>query len=192
MSNSPEQFQDNQENNVESVSASNEQLNKLRNSQEKSAELSPRDAEAQAERARQEALESAVSVEKGGAEKKRSKDQSTLHKRGPINKKIRDESYSRTMKHVQADMSSSERLFSKAIHNKAVEKTSDIVGNTVARPTAMLSGAFSAFIITLVIYAIAKTIGYPLSGFETILAFVIGWLAGLLFDLVRTPFSNNK
>jgi len=191
MSSSPEQFQNNQENNVESTTSSSEQLNKLSNSQEKSVELSPRDSEAQAERARHEALESAISVEKGGAEKKKDKDQSPLHRRGPINKKIRDESYSRTMKHVQAELSSSERLFSKVIHNKAIEKTSDVISNTIARPTAMLAGAFSAFVLTLAIYGIAKTIGYPLSGFETILAFAIGWFVGLLLDLIHAIFSNN-
>lgn len=188
MSNNPEQFKNSIENNLESKTSAVEQLNKLSKNQEKSAELSPRDAEAQTEKARQEALKSAVSVEKSGIEKQKSH----VHSRGPINKKIRDESYSKTMKHVQEDLTTTERAFSKIIHNKVVEKTSEITGNTIARPNAILSGAFCAFILTLAVYIVAKTIGYPLSGFETIFAFIVGWIIGLVYDFFHNLFINNR
>jgi len=191
MSNNPEQFSHNQENNVEIPTSAADQLEKIRNNAENSVELSPRDAEAQAERARQEALESAVSVEAGGNEKKKAKNSTSTFKRGRINKKTRDESYARTMKQVQSELPAANRAFSKFIHNKAVEKTSDIVGNTVARPNAMLFGAFFAFVLTLATYVIAKTIGYRLSGFETILAFIIGWFFGIICDYLRALFTGK-
>jgi len=191
MSNSPEQSGHNQENNIEIPATAVEQLEKLRNNAEKSVELSPRDAEAQAERARHEALESAISIEAGGSEKKKAKNNASAFKRGHINKKTREESYSRTMKQVQNELPVANRAFSKFIHNKAIEKTSDVVGSTIARPNAILYGAFFAFVLTLATYAIAKTIGYRLSGFETIFAFIVGWIFGIVCDYLHALFTGK-
>ena len=44
----------------------------------------------------------------------------------------------------------------------------------------------------LIIYTIAKTIGYKLSGFETIAAFLIGWLIGLIYDYLRILITGKK
>jgi len=192
MNNNPEQPKINQENNVEIGDSAYKQLEKINNDPGNLAELSPRDAEAQAERARQEALSSAVSVESGNAENNRPKTKYPQSRKVLINKKMREESYSRTMEQIQNELPAHEKIFSKIIHNKAIEKTSDIASNTITRPNAMLLGAIFAFILTLITYAIAKTIGYQLSGFETILAFIIGWLVGIIFDYFHVLFTGNK
>ena len=96
------------------------------------------------------------------------------------------------MKQVQQEMSTPSRTFSKFIHNKAVEKTSDALGATIARPNAILAGAFVAFIATIVTYYIAKNIGYRLSGFETIGAFIVGWTIGILFDYFRVMITGKR
>lgn len=187
---SPEQFNESQERSVEAVKSSDEQLEKVRDDTEKKAELSPRDADAAAERARIEALDSAISVEAGGSEIK--KQAKTPTRRGAISKKQQNASFKKTMKQVQSEMSPSKRVFSKVIHNKVIEKSSDIVGNTVARPNAVLAGAVSAFILTLGVYIVAKTIGYRLSGFETIAAFIVGWTLGILYDYLRVLITGKK
>lgn len=105
--------------------------------------------------------------------------------RQPMNKEAQDKRFDETMQTLQSQMSSSSRAFSKVIHNPAVEKASEAVGETVARPNAILSGAIAAFLFTLGIYLIARFNGYPLSGAESIAAFAIGWLCGLGFDFVR-------
>ncbi len=101
-------------------------------------------------------------------------------------------SYKKTMKETQAQMSAPARAFSKTIHNPVVERTSEVVGSTVARPNAILAGSLSAFILTLVIYLVAKYYGYPLSGFETIAAFVLGWAIGLLIDYLRVMITGKR
>lgn len=189
---SPEQLQTNQENGIESQKSSSEQLENLKNISEKTVELSPRDAEAQAEQARAKALETAISVETTGKEAKKSKERSTTSRRGSISKKQKNESYVRTMKQVQSELPVASRAFSKVIHNKIIEKASDIVGSTVARPNAMLSGSFFAFVLTLLTYATAKQIGYSLSGFETIAAFIIGWVIGITYDYLRVLFTGKR
>jgi hypothetical protein len=191
MSNNPENTPNNPELTANSAESAAEQLEKLSKSPENSVELSPRDAEAMTERARVEALESAVSVEAGGAEKKIKRDLPKNHQ-GPVGKKQKAASFKRQMSEVQSQMSPTEKTFSKIIHNKAVEKTSDVVGATIARPNAILAGAVFAFIFTLAVYLIAKNIGYKLSGFETILAFCTGWIVGILYDYLRLIITGKK
>lgn len=191
MSGNQEQFQNNQERGNETQKTAAEQLEKLSKSPEASVELSPRDVEARAEKARVEALETAISVESGGKEKE-SKAPSSSPRRGPINKSQRDKSYKHTMKQVQNELPAVSRAFSKVIHNKTIEKTSEVLGDTIARPNAILAGAFSAFILTLLTYTVAKTIGYALSGFETIAAFIVGWLIGIVYDYMRVLFTGKK
>ena len=144
--------------------------------------------------ARAEALEEAVSVERGSAEKKGDKESKASAKRrhGVVSKKERNASYKQHMTQVQKELNPAQRSFSKVIHNPAVEKTSDIVGGTVARPNAILSGAFVAFILVLIVYVMAKYYGYALSGFETIGAFVIGWIIGILYDYFKITITGKK
>jgi hypothetical protein len=101
-------------------------------------------------------------------------------------------SYKHTMKQVQSELPPVNRAFSKFIHNKTVERVSDTVGSTVARPNAILAGSFMAFVFTLTIFLVARYYGYPLSGTETIAAFALGWMAGLLFDYLRLEFTGGR
>jgi hypothetical protein len=91
-----------------------------------------------------------------------------------------------------AELPLASRAFSKVIHNPAIEKTSEVVGSTIARPNAILSGALFAFLITLLIYVVARANGYPLSGSETIAGFILGWVIGMLYDFFRVMITGKK
>jgi len=193
MNDNKEKFQGGQETNVEVSQSVAEQLEKLDKKSEASIELSPRDIEARAEKARQEALKTAVGAEvKGKIVEKTKEHASSSRRNGSINKKQRDESYKRTMTRVQNELPVNSRVFSKFIHNKSVEKISDAVGNTVARPNAILAGAVTAFLLTLITYTVAKKIGYVLSGFETIASFIVGWIIGLAYDYIKVMVTGKK
>lgn len=164
------------------------QLENLRSEQqERLQENSERNAETKSHEklddARKEALEHASSVEK--EREPAEKESSRTERRGPLTKKEKDASFDATMGEIRAHMSAPDRVFSSIIHNKTVEKVSDAVGSTIARPNAILSGSVFAFIFTLVIYLVANHNGYALSGSETIASFALGWLIGLIFDYVR-------
>jgi len=191
MSDTPERSEKNPEIMIGSPESAIEQQEKLADRNEKGIE-SPRDADMLAERARVEALETAISVEAGGKEKGKIAEPQTSKRRGPISKKQKEASFKRQMKEVQAAQTPVSRAFSKVIHNKVVEKTSDAVGATVARPNAILAGAVTAFLLTLTVYVTAKIIGYPLSGFETIAAFIVGWVAGNVYDYLRVVITGKK
>lgn len=106
-------------------------------------------------------------------------------------RKDREASYRKTLAHIGTELSPHERLFSKAIHNPAVEKASEALGSTIARPNAILAGSFTAFIAVTAVYVIARNMGYPLSGFETIGTFILGWTVGIIYDYVRIMVSGK-
>lgn len=194
---SPEQQSQTPENSAEAPKGSTEQYENIGEALKNKAELGGEQLESgetKAEKARTEALKSAVSVEKGGIEKSRgSKENSAAPKRrGGISKKDKNASYKRHMAQVQAELPAPQRAFSKIIHAPVIEKTSEFVGATVARPNAVLSGAVVAFFLVLAVYLLAKTLGYVLSGFETIAAFIVGWVIGVLYDYLRVLVTGKK
>lgn len=142
-----------------------------------------------AEDIKKEALEKAVSKEKEVKQQETSP--AERRTQGPIGKNEKEASFNATMKEVRSQMSAPSRTFSKVIHNKTVEKVSDSVGNTIARPNAILSGAVFAFVLTLGVYLLAKNLGYPLSGLETIAAFVFGWALGIIYDFLKVMITGR-
>lgn len=157
---------------------------KLRENLERNVENEPKNVE----QARQEALEQATPHER----KVNQRTESPAERRGPISKKERNQSFDRTMTEVRSHMSGPSRAFSKTIHHPVVEKVSDAVGGTIARPNAILSGSIFAFLFTLVIYLVARFNGYPLSGSESIAAFILGWVVGLVYDYIRLLIDGKR
>lgn len=143
------------------------------------------------EKAREAAEKLAITQETNRAAEQQAKEPKK-DRRGAPSKMELNESFDDTMKQVRSQMKAPSRAFSKVIHAKPVEKTSEVVGATVARPNALLAGGIGAFIITLAVYLVARHFGYPLSGFETIGSFVLGWIIGMLIDYVRVLASGGR
>lgn len=119
----------------------------------------------------------------------------TEHRPAPnsvVTKKQRRESFDKTMREARLHMSPINRSFSRVIHAPVIEKMSDGLGKTVARPNALLAASVCAFLLTTALLYIARHYGYSLSGSETIAAFMLGWLIGLLYDVGRTTFGHRR
>jgi len=114
-----------------------------------------------------------------------------IHRGAPSKKQLR-ESFENQLRMVREEMGPIGRTFSKVIHNPVIESVSDFVGSTFARPNALLAGSVTAFIVVTVLYYLAKHYGFQLSGFETIAAFIIGWLIGTLYDYLKNVFHRNR
>ncbi len=185
MSNNPEVIKGTVESTVEAQGAAGERKAELAKNLENQVEQSP-EARAEAiENARAEASKEALmSKERGGAENKSGGEPTAATVR-KVTKKQKSAEYKKTMSAVQSQMNTPSRAFSKVIHNPVVEKTSEVVGSTIARPNAILAGSTTAFITVAIVYIIAKQYGYALSGFESIGAFIVGWLIGIAFDYIR-------
>lgn len=190
---SPEVIKGGIESTVETQQAAAERSAELdRNRAEKTGEHSPEKQAEAAEKARAEAnKEALMSKERGGAEKKVGGEPSATAVRD-VTKKEKEAAYKKTLKEIRGQMSAPSRAFSKIIHNPVVEKTSEALGATVARPNAIVAGSLSAIVLVIGVYAVAKTYGYPLSGFETIAAFILGWIIGLIYDYFRVMFTGGR
>lgn len=184
---SPEILKPSGERSAEVADAAGERLKKLHEQHEKQVDRGERSGESLAS-ARHE-TEAIFSRE--ASKEKRSGGEPT----GGVThatKRQRKDSYSSTMKQIRSEMSAPARTFSKVIHNPAVEKVSDVVGGTAARPNAILAGSIAATFLTLFVFLVAKQYGYRLSGFETIATFSIGWAVGLLYDYARLMLVGRR
>lgn len=144
------------------------------------------------EKATHEALETAKKTEKLDESKQNKASVEKVKEKPKRTKKNLDISFNKQMSDARHDMPAPSRAFSKLIHNKAVEKVSEAVGSTIARPNAILAGSMTAFVIVLGIYLLARYVGYPLSGFEVIGSFIIGWLLGIIFDFMRIMITGKR
>jgi flagellar biosynthesis/type III secretory pathway protein FliH len=171
-----------------------EAYSKVESSSERSTEKAKiENGEQAVENAKIEALKQAISVERGSAEKKKKESGAAAGRRhGVVSKKEQKASYTHHMKKLQEELPAVQRGFSKLIHNPAVEKSSEVIGSTIARPNAILAGAVVAFFSVLIVYLTAKHYGYVLSGFETIGAFIVGWVLGILYDFFRVMITGKK
>jgi hypothetical protein len=97
--------------------------------------------------------------------------------------------YAQTLASVQRHLKPVSRSFSKLIHTPVVEKTSEALEKTVARPSVVAGATWTALIVGLAFYLTARHYGYQLSGSELLFSFIVGAVIGLalegLFRLLR-------
>jgi hypothetical protein len=136
-----------------------------------------------AERARREA---AKNTEKRAHQAARHNASNVLHSAD------REEGFEQTMEEVRHGLPRSTRTFSRFIHNPTIERISEALANTIARPDAILAGGITAFVAVLGLYFYAKYAGFSLQGSETIVAFIIGWVLGVAFDFFKTMITGKR
>ena len=136
--------------------------------------------------------EAAFSKESGSETKRGGEPSHAPRAVAKVTKKQKAVQYKKTLKQTQSHMSAPSRNFSKVIHAPGIEKASDALGSTVARPNAILYGGLTSFIVVGVVYIVAKRYGYPLSGAETMVAFGFGWALGLLIDYARLVLPSRR
>lgn len=142
--------------------------------------------------ARHEVDAAIMNKEKGSSEHTNNAEPTYVPPPSKTTKKQKDASYKQTMHTIQQDMPPQARIFSKVIHTPVIEKTSEVVGGTLARPNAILFGSFFALVAVSAVYLVAKHYGYRLSGFETIGFFLTGWAVGLAVDYIKVMANGKK
>lgn len=100
--------------------------------------------------------------------------------------------FERTMSQPRSHLSTPWRILSRCIHAPVIEPISDILARTLLRPLPVLYGAIAAVFLPLVLWFICKQFGYPMSGNEPIIVFIVGWTIGLCIDYFGLLFSGGK
>lgn len=110
-------------------------------------------------------------------------------------KQEKTQSFNTTMHHVRKNMSTPERVMSRLIHKPVIEKTSELIGATVARPSGIIGATTAAAVGLLFLFGIAKYAGFQLSGSEMPLLLLLGLIAGLfiewVFKSIRSVFLSK-
>jgi hypothetical protein len=107
-------------------------------------------------------------------------------------KHLLKDGFDKTMQRTRSELSPTQKVFSNIIHFPPIEKMSDVVSTTIARPSSLLAASVSAFLLTGSLYLVARYYGFALSGSETIIAFIAGWVLGLIFDLIRSLTKKRR
>lgn len=158
---------------------------------EKAGEHSASEKHHEADKARYEVQEQAIS----GAEYEQPTSEQPQHQ--PVyDKAAKEHSFNTTMHHVRRNLTKPERQLSKFIHQPVVEKTSEVLGKTVARPSGIMGATLAAFIGLLSVYSVAKFAGFQLSGSEMPLLLLLGFVLGLFLEWVykssKSIFSKSR
>lgn len=97
--------------------------------------------------------------------------------------------YRHTLKSLQKHLKPASRRFSKFIHTPVVEKASEVLENTVMRPSVTLGASLTALVVGGFFYFAARNYGFTLSGSEFIFSMLIGAILGgfteVIWRLVR-------
>lgn len=99
-------------------------------------------------------------------------------------KELSLQNFDRTLASVRRRLSPPERQLSKVIHKPVVEKTSDALGKTVARPSGILFGGIFSFVFSLGAYLLARYLGGELRYSIFAVSFIGGYLFGLFVELI--------
>lgn len=188
---SPERANIGAEKTVEVQEAAQERLETLRKTPENSQETH----ENQAEEIRSARVEAkSIFAKEAGQEKHSDREPSvpSIQAIRNVTKIEKQKAFKKTLARAQQDMRLPSRTFSKVIHHPLIEQSSELIGNTIARPNAIIFGSATAIIVSFVMYMVAMTYGYTLSGFEIIGSYVIGWIFGLIIDYARNMIITNR
>lgn len=187
----PEQLKSGNEKLVDVSESSEQSAERLKESLEKRPVESSEHRQERLRSARKE-TETVFARESGRERKSGGEPSSPQYRLGKATSKQKDKAYRETLRQAQSHMSPPRRTFSKVIHIPVVEKTSDAVGSTLARPNAILMGGLTSLLVVGGVYLIAKYYGYSLSGSETIIAFGLGWVLGLIIDYAQLLLRGHK
>jgi hypothetical protein len=159
---------------------SQEHLEKIKSNLEKNAEKAGNSGEHEATEARKTIESEAISGKESTPGDSERKNQQS------ITKAEKTRTYKMTMKRAQSQMSAPSRSFSKFIHNPFVERTSEAVGATVARPSGILGAGILGFIGISVVLYYARRNGFAIDNpyALTVILFLGGWTLGLVVEFI--------
>lgn len=104
----------------------------------------------------------------------------------------KQKAFARTLTQARGHMNKPQQLFSQLLHLRYIDTLFSFIGNSLARPHALIGGAIGMSISLVVFYGVAKYVGYTLSGSEGIAGFLLGWILGLLYDFTQLAKAPRK
>jgi flagellar biosynthesis GTPase FlhF len=101
-----------------------------------------------------------------------------------LERNLKSKAYAKSLERIRSQLSPSERTFSKVIHNPTVDKTSNLVGKTVARPSGFLGGSICALLGSIILIYTSKHYGFRYNYLLFIILFAGGYVIGSFIELL--------
>ncbi len=146
---------------------------------DKRAEQSPETTPASVERLKHQAESHAVS-----GKEIRFNEQTERHQPLATTRALKRDAYTKTIQKIRNQLSPSERLFSRLVHQPAIEKVSNAGAQTIARSSGLLGGAVVAFSGSVGLLLAAKRYGFTYNYLVFFILFGAGFVVGLLLEVV--------
>lgn len=109
-----------------------------------------------------------------------------------VQRELKAQAYKNTLQRTRQHLPVNERLFSKFIHSTGVERVSSALGNTIARPSGVISGALVALLGTSFVLYAAKHHGFTYNNAIFFLLFAGGFIVGILLELGTKLLSQRR
>ena len=115
-------------------------------------------------------------------------------KKHPILHGLREKemAWSRIMTRTRKKLPFGSRSFSKVVHIPVIDRTSEVIGKTVARPNGMLWGAVFAFVGSSALLWVSKRYGYEYNYLAATILFISGLIIGTLAELIWNSVRRKK
>ncbi len=99
-----------------------------------------------------------------------------------IDRKVKQQTYRKTLHHIQRQLPRSQRAFSKFIHRPVVEAVSEVSAKTVARPSGLFGGGLCALIGSSILVWMSRHYGFYYNFFVFIALVLAGFILGVLLE----------
>jgi hypothetical protein len=97
---------------------------------------------------------------------------------------LKTTAYRRTLQKTQQKLPKPARVFSKFVHQDTIEKLSAISAQTVARPSGILGGSFTALLGSVIVLYLSKHYGFEYNFTLMLVLFVGGFCLGAALELL--------
>ncbi len=116
----------------------------------------------------------------------------TEHPHHRVTKEIKELTFSRKLVRIRKRLSLPDRALSGVIHQPTVERVSEVVGKTIARPSGLLGGGIAAFFGTFGLLYVTRQYGYEFNYLAFVLLFVAGFALGATIEIVVFAIKHRN
>ncbi len=111
----------------------------------------------------------------------------------PVSKEVRGDNLKAELKQIRTKLPKRDRAMSSFIHVPIIKKLSESTSKSISRPSGLLGGGLLAFLGTTIYYFYSKNQGIKYNFFVYFLLLVIGFVMGLLIEmLIRLIFIRKQ
>lgn len=125
------------------------------------------------------------------AEREKKQEPKPTQRKRLVSAAERTGAYKAALHDVQRQLPPLQRNFSRVVHARFIEETSELLEETIYRPSFLLSGGIGALVVGSLFYIVARTQGWLLSGSEFTVSLLIGGILGWIGESLVKRFRKK-